>query len=390
MIGKFIYYAASIILNRCLVLLPLKEKRVLFLSDVREDLSGNFKFIYDKIVPDYDIKLSLKADRRIKRTFIEWIKQCYFLATSQYILLDDYSTATAYIHVRRGQELVQLWHSSGAYKKFAHSRTGENGDIKHIHAGYKRYTKTITSSEFVRPCFSEAFSIPEERVLATGIPRTDVFFDEKYKEAQASKIRETLPIIRDRKVVLFAPTYRGVKVEDADYDFGQFDLDKFVEELRNEYVLLIKWHPALFNNLKFGKVKGYNLEKYKDDVIDISESREINNYLFITDILITDYSSVIFDYALLNRPIIYFAYDLEKYRKGRGLYFPFDEYVYGSVASDTESLIRAVKQENMENEKRRDFIQKFVEKNDGHATDRVIEEVFSDIDSGRKLSVTNL
>lgn len=156
MITKAVYYISSIILNRVFCLFPLREKQVLMLSDVRENISGNFRFVYDRISSSYDIKLSLKADRRIRRTLKDWVKQCYYLATSKYILLDDYSVATAYIHVRNSQELVQLWHSSGAYKKFAHSRGGENGDIRRIHAGYKRYTKTITSSEYVRPCFAES------------------------------------------------------------------------------------------------------------------------------------------------------------------------------------------------------------------------------------------
>lgn len=102
-------------------------------------------------------------------------------------------------------------------------------------------------------------------------------------------------------MILFAPTYRGTKVEDADYGFDQLNFDQFVNELKDDYVILIKWHPALFNNLKFGKVKGYDLSQYQGIVYDISESREINDYLFITDVLITDYSSLIFDYALMDK-----------------------------------------------------------------------------------------
>lgn len=377
MFAKIIYYGASILMNRILLLLPLNKNRVLFLSDVRGELSGNFKFIYDSIKDQYEIKLSLKEDRRIKRSFKEWIMQCVYLATSKYILLDDYTTSTAYIHVRKGQELVQLWHSSGAYKKFAHSRCGENGDIKRIHAGYKRYTKTITSSEFVRPCFAEAFSIPVNNVLATGIPRTDIFFDKNYKEKKCEEIYNKYPKLKDKKVILFAPTYRGTKVEDADYGFDKFEIDKFVEEFKDEYVLLIKWHPALYNNIRFGKVKGYDLELYKDYVYDISESREINDYLFVTDILITDYSSLIFDYALLEKPIVYFAYDLKEYSNGRGMYFGFEDYLYGKNATTTEELIEAVCARDMCQDRRKAFEEKFIKCNDGNATKRVVEKVFN-------------
>lgn len=376
MITKIVYYIASIILNRIFSLFPLKENQVLFLSDVRSEISGNFKFIYNCIVTEYNVKLSLKADRRIRRPLKDWIKQCYYLATSKYILLDDYSVATAYIRVRKNQELVQLWHSSGAYKKFAHSRGGESGDIKRIHAGYKRYTKTITSSEYVRPCFAEAFSIPVANVFATGIPRTDIFFDEKYANNCREKLYELYPACKGKKVILFAPTYRGTKVEDADYGFDKLNFDKFVSELKEEYVILVKWHPALYNNLKFGKVKGYDLSQYKGFVYDVSESREINDYLFITDILVTDYSSLIFDYALMDKPIVYFIYDLEQYIHGRGLYYPFEEYVYGLTARNTDELIDAVKAEEMCEQRRKTFIEKFISSNDGKATEKVIECIF--------------
>lgn len=375
MIFKVIYYFFSILLNRLLILLPLNEKRVLFLSDVRGDVSGNFEFVYKKISSLYDVHFSLKDDRRSRRKFRQWIEQCYLLATSKYIFLDDYSVATAYIHVRKNQELVQLWHGSGAYKKFAHSRAKADGDIKRIHAGYKRYTKTITSSLGVCQCFAEAFSIPVEHVLATGIPRTDIFFDQQYAQDCRKRLYKEYPGCVGRKVILFAPTCRGTKVEDAYYDFDALDIEKFIAGVGKKYIVLIKWHPAVYNNLRLGKIKGYDLSKYEGSIYDISEAREINDFLFITDILITDYSSLIFDYALFHKPIIYYTYDLQEYVNGRGLYYEFEEYVYGSVAENTDELIQAVHKQELCEEKREKFVRRFVDMNDGHATDRVISNI---------------
>ncbi len=377
MLAKILYYCACIALNRIFLIFPTVKNRVLFLSDVRGEPSGNFKFVYDAICGNgYDIKFSLKKDRRIRRSLAQWLKQCYWLATSAYILLDDYSVSTAYLHVRKNQELVQLWHSSGAYKKFAHSRAGAQGDIKRVHSGYKRYTKTITSSEFVRPCFAEAFSIPLENVLATGIPRTDIFFDEEYIKGKKTEIYSDYPALKGKKVVLFAPTYRATRVEDADYAFDRFDPARLARELGDGYAVLIKWHPALYNNLKLGKVRGYTPEQCAGCVYDVSESREINDFLLVTDILVTDYSSVIFDYALLGKPIVYFIYDLEEYQNGRGLYYPFEDYVYGLTARNMRELISAVKEEKLCEEKRAEFIRKFVEANDGKATERAVGSIF--------------
>ena len=104
--------------------------------------------------------------------------------------------------------------------------------------------------------------------------------------------------------------------------------------------------------------------------------REINDLLFITDILITDYSSLIFDYALVGKPIIFFTYDLEEYEDGRGMYFPFKEYVYGRVCRNTNQLLDAIQAKDMGSDRREEFIHKFIDKNDGHATQRVMEAVF--------------
>ena len=143
-----------IILNRIYAfVLPLKENRVLFLSDSRKKLGGNLKCMYDYLPSEqYEKIVILKSDRRKKRTLKEKITLIKCLSTSKYILLEDLVQATSHIKIRKEQELVQLWHGPGAFKKFGHSREGT--DLKHIHKGYKKYTKAIVSSEAIRPCYA--------------------------------------------------------------------------------------------------------------------------------------------------------------------------------------------------------------------------------------------
>lgn len=375
-IKSIIYYGTSLVLNRFFHILPLKEKSVLFLSDVRKDLSGNFDFVYNSLDNSYEKKLFLKGDRREQRSIKDFIKLCYSLATFEYILLDDYSEATAFVKPRSNQQIVQLWHGSGAFKKFAHSRIGEDGDIKRIHPGYKWYTNSITSSPNINSCFAEAFNISEKNVIATGIPRTDIFFDDIYISKKRNEFFAKFPELKEKKIILFVPTYRGTKVEDADYDFSKLNLEKLYKKLKDEYVLIIKWHPALYNNINYGKSKGIDISKYNDFIYDMSENREVNDLLFITDVLVTDYSSIVFDYALLKKPLVYFAYDLDKYENDRGFYFPFNDYVYGTVAKNTDELIDGIKSNDLCIEKRKLFTEKFIVRNDGHATQRVIETIF--------------
>lgn len=368
-----------IIFNRIFCLLPLQNKRVLFISDVREDIGdGNLAYMYDYLPEEYNKVTSFISDRRIKRTLKEKIRLIYNLSVSKYILLDDFCAYTSYMKVRKNQELVQLWHGPGAYKKFGHSRAKDGGDLKNVtvHPGYKRYTKAIVSSEDIRSCYAEAFSISIDKVGATGFPRTDMFFNKKVMKEKKAKIEKKYPFLKNKKIIVFAPTYRGTRVNDANYDFDKLDLDEIYKKYKDEYVFIFKWHPALYNNILNGTRECYDLEKYNGFYQDLSSERDINELLLVADILITDYSSVIFDWAFLNKPIIYFAYDKKEYETGRGLYFPFDEYIYGEVATDTKELIKSIEKANLCKEKREKFIKKFLSKCDGKSTQRTYEWIF--------------
>lgn len=374
-ISQFVIAGCNRILG---IILPLKEKRVLFLSDERKELGGNFKAVYD-MLPDeeYEKVLALKGNRYAKRGIRAKIELLINLSTSKYILLEDLVQATSHIKVRKGQELIQLWHGAGAFKKFGHSR--ESSDLKRIHKGYKKYTRVITSSEAIRPCYAEAFSVSMDKVKATGIPRTDIFFDKEYINSKKEELYQEYPFLKGKKVILFAPTYRGTQFSDAHYGIEKLDLEEIYSIFsKQNYIFIFKWHPFLYNRIEKSKTKEYDgYKKHPDFYYDLSKERDINDLLLVTDILITDYSSVIFDYVFMNKPIVYFTYDYKEYvENGRGLYFPFEEYVYGNVAKDSKELVKAIQANSMEEEARSKFVQKFMSACDGHSTEKVINWVF--------------
>lgn len=379
-VKKIIYILdqiSIIILNRLFCIFKLQTNKVLFISEVREKLGGNLECLYNVIPEEKYVKvISTKMDRRVRRSLKDKIKLIYDMSTAKYIFLEDYTRVTSYMKVRKNQEVIQLWHGPGAFKRFGHSRLRDNGDVKKVHAGYKRYTKATTSSEDIRECYAEAFNISMDKVKATGFPRTDMFFDEKIIGSKKEELYQKYPFLKGKKVILFAPTYRGKKVEEANYDFTKLNLDKIYKEFKDEYVFVFKWHPALYNNIVFKNVEGYDLSKYKDFYHELSSEREINDLLLVTDILITDYSSVIFDYVFMQKPIIYFTYDLEEYKNGRGWYFPFDEYVYGKVVKTDDELIKAIKLQDMEDAKREKFVNKFLGACDGKSTEKTYNWIF--------------
>ncbi len=368
-----------IILNRIFIIfLPLKENRVLFISDNRKELGGNLKYMYDFLPEKYEKLISIKLDRRDRSSIKQFINRVKYISTSKYILLEDLVQATSHIKVRKSQEVVQLWHGPGAFKKFGYSRKATDLGKGHIHKGYKKYTKAIVSGTKIRKCYAEAFGMNIEKVQATGFPRTDLFFNEQNKNKKIEEVYKKYPFMKDKKVILFAPTYRGTQFRDAHYDIAKLDLEKIYKELKNKnYIFIFKWHPFLTNNIRLQVESGYDeYKKYENFYYDLSTYEDINDLLLVTDILITDYSSVVFDYFFMHKPIIYFTYDLEKYENDRGMYFPFQDYVYGSIATTNKELLDAIKEQNLEEEKREKFRQKFLDACNGKSTKKTYEWIF--------------
>lgn len=358
--------------------LPVNNKKVLFFSDVRKNLDGNLKNIYDKLDVSKCIKVVILNEKREERDFNENIELLYNMVTAKYILLEDQSKWISLIKPRRGQEICQLWHGAGAFKKIGYSRK----DRKKVSKKYchRNYTKACVTADYVRECYSEGFGMPIENIKATGMARTDIFFKKGYIKKKKEELYSKHPYLKDKKVILFAPTYRGKSIKLAYYDFEKLNINRIYNRLKDKnYVFLFKWHPGLYMEVKKGNIEiPYKLENYPNFYYDFSDYRDINNLLLITDVLVTDYSSVIFDYALLNKPIVYFAYDLKRYEKERGLYFDFEEYIYGDVAQNTTQLIDCIKNAKVIKEKRETFIKKFMEACDGNATQKTCEWIFKD------------
>ena len=217
-----------------------------------------------------------------------------------------------------------------------------------------------------------------DKVQATGFPRTDLFFDEQSKKQKIDEVYKKYPFIKGKKVILFAPSYRGTQFRDAHYDIAKLDLEKIYNELsKQNYIFISKWHPFLANNIRMKLKSGYDQYKeHSNFYYDLSAEGDINDLLLVTDILITDYSSVIFDYFFTNKPIIYFTYDLKDYENDRGMYFPFQDYVYGDVTITNDELIEAIKKGSLEEEKRTKFKQKFLDACDGKSTAKTYKWIF--------------
>lgn len=349
--------------------------KVFFVTDVSDVLTGNLKCIFDRTPAGYEKRVYSKNKHTHEQTDEDIRLIARGLAECGRVFLEDVLDFTEFMNEVPGQQIVQLWHGCGAYKKFGFARPdGQTGGVR-VSKGHRRYTGAIVSAEEIRKCYADAYDIPLARVHATGIPRTDVFFDETYRTQAAERILGRYPQLEGRKKILFAPTYRGTRIADATYDFNRLDPAQLIKDLGEGYTLMLKWHPAMAGNLKKGAPYPYEKDLDGLCVIDVSDE-DINDLMMASDMMITDYSSAIFEYLLTGKPIIYYVYDMEDYADRRGLFYSFEDYVYGETARDQEELIRAVKQENLMEERREVFCSRFMSACDGHAGEKVCERFF--------------
>ncbi len=355
-------------------LCKVKNNKITFISLRRDDLSGNFAFVYNKIKDDknLDINFILNEHTIADMSFKEirsFTKAC---ATSKIVILDEFTPQIHYIDLRPQTKLIQLWHACGAFKTFGFTRLSKPKGSPQPTRNHRSYDYVTVSSTYCKKCHSEGFGISTDNVVATGIPRTDVFFDEEYKKNARDKFFAEHPQFAGKKIVLFAPTFRGMVKETAFYPTEMFDLNTVCRELPNEYVFIVKHHP-------FVNDKQPIPEKYKDRIIDLSEDTELNDLLFVTDVIITDYSSLVFEASLLDIPMIFYVFDLEKYVNERDFYFDFKLYAPGKIVYSQEQLIDVIEKNDFCTERIKPFADMFFDHRDGESTQRVVDLIYNNL-----------
>jgi CDP-ribitol ribitolphosphotransferase len=352
-------------------LLPIQDKKIVFASDSRVDMSGNFEFVYDELLKkeeDFDFKFFLKSSIRDRKTFSEFVSMGYHFATAKYIFIDDFYPIVYPLKIRKNAELVQLWHAVGAFKTFGYSRVGLPGGPSPHSKNHRNYTKVIVSSENIRKHYAEGFGISIDNVISTGVPRTDFFFDDAKKAFVKERLYQEYPFLKEKKVILFAPTFRGNGQQSAHYPFEVLNFDRLYQELKDEYIFLFKIHPFVKNDANIPY-------QYSDFFYDFSSFREINELLLVTDILVTDYSSVCFEFALLNKPMIFFSYDVDDYIRKRDFYYDYFSFIPGPLAKTSEQMISIIKNEEYDFKQIDSFVNYFFDDLDGKSSERVVDQI---------------
>ncbi len=373
-IRKPLYFLAKIYYKH-LSKKPIVKNQIAFMSGRRDEIGGNPEYVYNLIKDrdDIEFKFLMFSDPAGHRRIKNIVKFLKLYATSKVVIVDDYFRLLNLVTKRDEVKLFQLWHACGAFKTFGFTRLGKKGGPKQTDPNHRMYDYAIVSSKEIAKHYAEGFGLSDENVVATGIPRTDIFMDKEYEKNIQISFYERYPQLKNKKIMLFAPTFRGNGQMSAYYPLDAFDIEKAYEGLGGEYAILIKLHPFCQERFEIP-------EKYSDFIIDMSEEDELNDLLFVTDLLVTDYSSVIFEASLRDIPMMFYSFDLYDYISSRDFYYDFESFVPGKIVFSENELIACVKNQDFEQEKVNGFKNKFFDDLDGKSSERVAHLILENLD----------
>jgi CDP-glycerol glycerophosphotransferase (TagB/SpsB family) len=354
------------------------QARVVLATSHTSALSGNLRFIAEELganhpeIPIATLTLRRGGRLQVLAPLISTFLAGYHLAASRVVVVDDYFFPMYVISPRQGTTRIQVWHAAGAFKRFGFSvldkTFGADEDlVRHVRI-HSNYSLALVSSMSVAPHYAEAFGQPEEIFTSRiGIPRTDLFGDaERWARAEA-RVRTTYPLPPGKRVILYAPTFRGETVRHARYA-DLMNLEVMHRVLGEDHALLLKLHPFIRDAVHVP-------EALREFVLDVSGDPDVNELMLVSDVLVTDYSSVIYEFALLGRPIVFLAPDDGAYDEERGFYFDFRRDAPGPIVDTTEELAALIRAGDFDLEQVAAFRDASFDEPPGGATARLVDRV---------------
>ena len=355
---------------------PVDPRKVLFIEGKLGPMPDSFELIWKRIEsdPKYDAKyISLGLNEvPLPKYIMNCRNMVKELATAKYAFLCDASNIVSCVPLRPETMIVQLWHACGAFKKWGMSTGnkyfGATGSEIERHPYYKNLEVVTVSSPEVEWAYREAMMLEDtpEVVQPLGVSRTDVYFDPEFLASAKKDVLAAVPGIAGRKVILYAPTFRGRVLEAVSPD--DLDIRAMKRVLGADYALLVKHHPYVKRPTPI-----------PEDCTDFAFTVDlpIDKLITTADVCISDYSSLVFEYSLFERPMSFFAPDLSDYDDWRGFYYDYEDLTPGPVFEQTQPLIDWICQldNGFDPSEIRAFRQKFMSSCDGHATERILQWV---------------
>lgn len=343
-------------------LFRVHQNRITFISLEHDNLSKDFKILHDELnaKQEYEIKPLLF---KFQPTFLgqlqyglACIQQLFVLQSSKLVVIDYNNFVISKFPHRKEVKVLEIWHATAALKNF--------GNCVQRDYEIKNYDYAIANSDFYKGVYAQAFNLPEENVLVTGIPNNDKIFDDHFVQDTKVRLLEKYPVLANKKVITYAPTFRG-RISTY-FKEAKIDLARVHQALGEDYVIIYKAHPL---------ISGSAYEN-NPHVLFIEEE-PISSIFCVTDVLITDYSAIAVDWMVFDKPIIAYVPDFKSYSKKPGLTIDYLQEFPGAVTFNEGELIQALQATDSTSyqKERALFFKKTYNYCDGKATERVLKVI---------------
>ncbi len=346
-----------------LKLLPTKENRVLFFSRQDNDLSLDFRLLKDELVkeiPGVEIKIiccRLGDDNKNYFKFA-WamVKSMFYLATGKVCGLDAYWPTVSMLKHKKQLTVIQMWHALGKIKKSGYQTLGKDFGRSAMMAKklnmHKNYDIIIAGGKAWNPMYCQSFGTTEDKLLNIGLPRIDYLLESA--EANKKAVLEKYPQLATKTLLLYAPTFRRNDSNAWSELLNSIDFDK--------YILVVKAHP------------NQQITWDNENVYDCPEFKAVD-LLSTCDYLITDYSAIAIEGAIVNAKTYYYLYDYEEYREKNGMNIDIFQEMPGCAFRNSQELMDAIEADNYPQEVLNSYRNRFLPEGLGQSTKMIAQTI---------------
>lgn len=360
---RFIYFFIKLFTKQ-------KTNKITMLSRQSNNINIDFRLLKEELEKNDNIEIKILCKMipdslpgKIKYCFYT-LKNMYHIATSKVCIIDGYNIPISSLKHKEGLEVVQVWHAMGAIKKFGYQvldkGEGSNSKVAEIMNMHANYTCVTCTSKATRIIYSEAFNTDLDKIQVLGMPRIDYLLGRNDEiNYKGYEIIKEYPKLNGKINILYVPTFRKN---------AKINLENLINNIdENKYNFIVRLHPLDKTEVD---------EKYK-----IDSKYSTMDLLKIADYVITDYSAIAFEALVLDKPVYFYLYDIDKYNELRGLNIDLFKEMKNSTKTDFKEIINSIENNEYDFEELKQFKNRYVETSDNKNTERIVNYILNVIEN---------
>lgn len=290
---------------------------------------------------------------------LHMMKQMYHLATSKVVILDSYCILASVLCHKKELKIIQIWHSMGTMKKFGYTaldtQEGSSSKLAYAMKMHQNYDYVFASSDAYKEHLASGFNCDINKIITMPLPRLDLLQSEEYADTMKRKIYEKYPMLKEKPVILYCPTFRK---DETEFEKAVYELSNSIDY--DKYSLVVKLHPL-------SKIK------LQEQIIK-AEGFSSSDMFFVADYVISDYSCIVYEAAVLNIPLYFYNFDMDFYTYGRGLAIDYENELPGVISRKADRIVKAIENEIYDLDELKRFAEKYVRPTK-HATKDIVDFV---------------